>query len=109
MNNDLISREALKEVINDLFRAGEYDCNSVLKAIDNAPAVSYPFEKFRIMLCGTCEAYMRIEPERPQGEWITICTLPVIRKCSLCGVEYSSDAILYGNFCSNCGADMRKE
>lgn len=36
---DLISREALEEVINDLFITGEYDCNSVLKAIDNAPAV----------------------------------------------------------------------
>lgn len=29
----------LKEVINDLFRSGEYDCNSVLKAIDNATTI----------------------------------------------------------------------
>ena len=40
-----ISSEALKEVINDLFRSGEYDCNSVLKAIDDAQAVpSYTLE-----------------------------------------------------------------
>ena len=37
---DSISREGLKEVINDLFRSGEYDCNSVLKAIDNASTVT---------------------------------------------------------------------
>lgn len=43
---------------------------------------------------------------RPQGEWITICILPVIRKCSLCGVEQSGDVILYGNYCPNCGAAM---
>ncbi len=39
MNGILIDQEALKEVINDLFRTGEYDCNSVLKAIDNAEPV----------------------------------------------------------------------
>lgn len=36
--------DALKEVINDLFRAGEYDCNSVLKAIDNAPEIETDIE-----------------------------------------------------------------
>lgn len=39
MNGILIDQEALKEVINDLIRTGEYDCNSVLKAIDNATPV----------------------------------------------------------------------
>ena len=39
MNGILIDQEVLKEVINDLFRTGEYDCNSVLKAIDNAKPV----------------------------------------------------------------------
>ena len=50
---DLISREALKEVINDLFRSGEYDCNSVLKAIDHAPTVE-PCKD-----CEKCGADMR--------------------------------------------------
>ena len=46
--------------------------------------------------------------ERPQGEWINICTLPVIRKCSLCGVEQHGEASFYDNYCSYCGAYMRK-
>ena len=45
--------------------------------------------------------------ERPHGEWENICTLPVIRKCSLCGVEQCSEQTIYDNFCPNCGADMR--
>ncbi len=43
----------------------------IMHDIDNAPTVAYPFEKFKTMLCGTCQAYMRIEPERPQ-EWIPV-------------------------------------
>ena len=73
MNNDLISREALKEVINDLFRSGEYDCASVLKAIDNATAVDisgseyFPYRTayFNGVRDGRATA-------RPQGEWIPV-------------------------------------
>ena len=42
---------------------------------------------------------------RTQGEWITVCTLPIIRKCSLCGVEQTS---FYDNYCPYCGAKMKK-
>lgn len=45
---------------------------------------------------------------RPKGEWIfnpkdAIDLMFTLPKCSNCGFE-SAD---YGNFCSNCGADMR--
>ena len=62
--------------------------------------------EFLNWLCYT--AYKRIkELERPQGKWENICTLPVIRKCSLCGVEQCGEQTIYDNFCPNCGADMR--
>ena len=96
MNNDLISRSALKKAINDF-----YDnhfkglvpnelityAKAVDNAIDNAPTAE----------------------ERPQGEWIIdghhIC-------CNRCN-EYICDTDREGNkipdsFCPNCGADMRK-
>ena len=84
--NDLISREALSEVINDLFRIGEYDCNSVLKAINNAPTVE----------------------KRPTGDWIITGEEDEVYAemfiCSECGVKD-----FWSNFCPNCGADMIKE
>lgn len=48
--------------------------------------------------------------ERKKGEWIinptdAIDMMFTKPKCSECGFE-SADG---GNFCSNCGADMRKE
>lgn len=52
-------------------------------------------------------AKFTIEPERPQGEWIDICTLPIIRKCSICGNEIGNEMGFYNNFCPNCGAEMR--
>lgn len=46
--------------------------------------------------------------ERPQGEWIDICTLPIIRKCSICGNKIGNEMGFYNNFCPNCGAEMQK-
>ena len=107
MNNDLISREALKKVLCEEYEAREHYIGEImLKAIDNAPTVAYPFEKFRTMLCGTCQAYMRIEPERPQGKWIfhkdynESCRYG----CNQCGNLNN----IPSNFCPNCGAGMRK-
>lgn len=45
--------------------------------------------------------------DRPQGKWIDVCTLPCIRKCSICNIEQDGVATVYDNFCPNCGADMR--
>ena len=77
-----ISSEALKEVINDLFRSGEYDCNSVLKAIDNAPTVTpslnlnniteEDIEKFMVKFQRAHSKGLLTIAERPQGEWIPV-------------------------------------
>lgn len=106
MNNDLISRSALKEDLRQYFTKGEA-LYQILTIIDNAPTVAYPFEKFRTLFCGTCQAYMRIEPERPQGEWIIVDdTEKFIAKCSVCGRIEDSRMIKDYPFC-HCGAYMR--
>ena len=50
--------------------------------------------------------------ERPTGEWI-IKPHSMIMRCSLCGNEETAKDIGIvdpnKHFCSNCGADMRKE
>lgn len=102
---DSISREGLKEVINDLFRSGEYDCNSVLKAIDNAPTVEYTFEDaFQQTVCEQrlyCSA-------RPKGEWLPDAGGYQCNKCFDHALEINGIEIR-SNFCPNCGADMRGE
>lgn len=64
----------LKEVINDLFKTGEYDCNSVLKAIDSAPIVeAYPFEQVQELVKLNQQFAQEIENlKRSQSEWIPI-------------------------------------
>lgn len=47
MNNDLISREALKKAIDELFFVDEY---TVAKVIDNAPTVKP---------CENCDLYFK--------------------------------------------------
>ena len=81
-----------------------------LPLIDNAPTVAYPFEKFRTMFCGTCQANMRIEPERPKGEWIKdnsgnrFCS-----ECGSCALYHEIGTQIESRFCPNCGAKMRGE
>ena len=85
MNNDLISREALREALKEYKYCGFYD--KVIEIIDNAPTVE----------------------ERPQGEWICITksTFPQYQpdeyKCSEC----SGPSSIEYYFCPHCGADMR--
>ena len=110
MNNDLISRSALKEEMNKL--AIPIYGKMVLKAIDNAPAVegrlmtekelderdSDAFETGYIK--GVCE-------QRPQGEWgkwviseihCPECLEYFVPDC------YSAEEL---NKCPNCGAKMK--
>ena len=85
MNNDLISREALKEKLSDAnYQTYTHEYGDaiptewVMNAIDNAPTVE----------------------ERPQGEWVEF---EGGYRCSNC-----DDIEVYTpNFCPNCGADMR--
>lgn len=62
----------------------------------------------RVMVMDDNVIYDSYYPDRPHGEWIfnpkdAIELMFTKPKCSKCGFE-SSDC---GNFCSNCGADMR--
>ena len=100
-NNDLISREALKNELelskyiipNDLNRLLNSEIDRCVEAIDKAPTV---------------------EPKRPKGKWEHIPDdtnkQRVVYKCSECGrvidVYYREDLDFSYPFC-HCGADMR--
>ena len=113
---DLISREVLKKALNFVYDCAYIDSKSkegivsdIIDEIDNAPTVAYPFEKFRTMLCGTCQAHMRIEPDKPQGKWIRkVDDVGFISHiCSECGAEIEVEDPIDDKFCFNCGAEMR--
>lgn len=119
MNNDLISREALKEEFDNYIKAnpnlsGIFEVGKYI--IDNAPTVfdcrsckNNGNERY----CLDCHDYcnfVRYEA-RPQGKWIYKPTWDNVHKsrtCNKCGyheVVFPNEA---DNFCPNCGADMRK-
>jgi len=91
MNNDLISRSALKKAICfdepiSLDETWEQLYDAVVKAIDNAPTV-----------------------ERPQGEWVyndygNGCGN---WHCSECGTIIFMCKNSNNNFCPHCGAEMK--
>lgn len=129
MNNDLISREALKKVItanhyllsakNNSTDYGMFT-TGIMEAIDNAPTVEpqkveiIPYEVTekvieKIALCAdtiknidwdkAIEAYKA----RPHGEWLYIDNEWGTFQCDQC--KKHSSINFY--FCPNCGADMR--
>lgn len=106
MNNDLISREALKKAIIETFGIyfdGTYDNRKILKLIDNAPTVA--------VNCKDCDGYEAgysaglKDAERPQGEWIEMTDNYGHSSyfCSRCGTQEGK----LSDVCPNCGADMR--
>lgn len=131
--DNLISREALqkkhsKECIHNCYYCQHFKWSkkkacSYCDVIDNAPTVepekvlvaNVTFDKDQL------EQIVRdrvIEPikngelvlqtdERPHGEWIEPFESngKTYHKCTHCHI--SSELILFGNFCPNCGADMR--
>jgi hypothetical protein len=114
MNNDLISRSALKRKFRNV-NEGMFQLSRVYELIDNAPTVEGEIEIL------TKEAYsdlcLRASRERPQGEWIKYISNI---ECSNCGEKFyceedencqdyepCNDFLL--NFCPNCGAKMTKE
>lgn len=118
MNQDLISREALKEVLKEC--AYSYDGvntwimkDEVLGIIDNAPAVE---------ITDYDTGYQDgledgLNDIRPQGKWkyhkAEGYFLPTM-ECSEChandllGGLTKKEYKAVNNFCWNCGADMRK-
>lgn len=79
MDNDLISREALKKDIQTEWLTAETK-QTFYKIIDNAPTVEPSFGLFRSMLCESCQAYatnraiakLADEYTRPHAEWIPV-------------------------------------
>ena len=108
MNNDLISREALKKALLELFNAVYIvTVDDVLKLIDNAPTVSFTISPDYVTELQNLnkELIKQLEEtERPQGEWIDEGVDGW--KCNKCGygvVRYNNT-----NFCPRCGAEIEK-
>lgn len=103
MNNDLISREALKEEINKKRIVGRFN---TIQIIDNAPTVeAYTPEQVKELV----DLNKKLSEERPQGEWIYTPNIIGLSEyegitCSICG----NDSVGDFNYCPNCGANMRK-
>lgn len=121
MSEDLISREALKKHIAEIFEIEEkidkkwaMGLKYSLKIIDNAPTVIPDIEEFDKALHKWFEEIDEWEKKngkiRPQGEWIkwNFKTFGAMGdweyKCSNCEKVYGGEY----NFCPNCGARMQK-
>lgn len=121
MNNDLISREALKHFVNyemntdRMYETEERrdSCyafrDELFKHIDNAPTVNtndiqYAYDQ------GFKSGYELGKEERPHGEWIHkhLWDNTHIWVCSECGNQ-NTHGITVEKACWKCGADMRKE
>ena len=134
MNNDLISREALKNELDNIKQTGyavkdkqplfEYvELPDLIEVIDNALTVDFEKlgESLRCQIraeygsCDDCELscprnelIKLLDSERPTGRWIPINNKngkTVAYKCSAC--ERNPKYAIISDFCPNCGADMR--
>ena len=105
MNDDLISREALKKHARVVF---DKDLGRLIVVdvfdIDNAPTVA--------INCKDCDGYEAgysaglNDAERQQGKWIQLKDNVHHFMCSVCGdADYYEDWI--PKFCPECGARMR--
>lgn len=115
MNNDLISREALKKALtSDTRNIYVFECLSrVLETIDNAPTVEPEITNDDLQAAMTESYHLGYELaetkfKRPQGEWIfdkeNSFTIDMFR-CSICGYFGAT----HFKFCPKCGAKMDKE
>ena len=131
MNNDLISRSKAIEELNYLKYIG-CDNSGVMKlqnmeiqrcisVIEDAPAVETVSLEHHNKIKGILDNEIKslvdiLDKERPQGEWITVHFRPEelnvpqkasmfdFVKCPFCKTIHQGRH----NFCSRCGADMRK-
>ena len=103
MNNDLISRSALKKAFDPCDVGFLY--HVVMSKIDNAPTVEevsviefkepLPFVK--------AQKIVKTLSKRPQGEWIKHKNEAY--ECPFCHKQITGTDL---NFCVKCGADMRR-
>ena len=117
MNNDLISRAALRDQIIDIpqYNDGTQKwilLDSVYFRIDNAPAVGITEEQAinKLHETGWLPNHDKEMTTRPKGSWVFNGCDDVTFKCMFCGHEHvyvtspRADGV---NFCEQCGADMR--
>lgn len=111
MNNDLISREALKRALNFVYNCAYIDSRSkegiasdIIVEIDKAQAVEYTFEE--AFQKTVCEQRLYC-PSRLQGEWIIDGHHIRCNRCNeyICNTDREGNKIP-NNFCPNCGAKM---
>ena len=112
MNNDLISRSALKDALSEAhinrtltFDIATFGC--VMKIIDLAPTVeAYTEEDAKQAIKDSFDSGYEMAKnkyERPQGEWEFVS-----RNCWKC--SYCQELTNEGkNFCPHCGAEMEGE
>jgi len=114
MNNDLISREALKEKLKERYYNDGLDIVTAIELIDNAPAVE-PFEpdyvgaeRLKARQRGYEAGYRNgmemgktLNPKIKQGDWNYIqAGMPI---CPFCGAIPHKN---YHEFCAKCGAKL---
>ena len=122
MNNDLISREALKKAIEQgegfsWDSHGKDDLCVCKKYIDNAPTITPTLQleditdediaKFVMIFQRATSKGVILESERSQGKWIFKHNSSDIW-CSVCDENFDEIPQKF-NYCPNCGADMRGE
>lgn len=109
---DLISREALKEVINyynHMYVNPKLAVDDVLKLIDTAPTVeAYTEEEVQEIREEVAKEFIA-NSKRPKGDWNYIGNAVINHSIKICECNQCMKRT-YGepNFCPNCGADMQK-
>ena len=99
---DLISRAALKEAMEILFKNGGYDSGLVLNLIDNAPSVDKVVNVYP-------NGEVIVQEKRPQGEWIDHSDDYGYAECPFCEhLTTCGDNIDELHYCWNCGAELKK-
>ncbi len=101
MNNDIISRSALKKAFEDTVCIEPMPYAFVKQIIDNAPTVEQNWRFYYDH--GYAQA--KRDFERPHGKWEQVSSQVV--HCSCCN-KNSIDMSTYVkmNYCPNCGAKM---
>ena len=116
MNNDLISREALKNEFRAICRCAETVeelANTMEDAIDNASPVETSKIEYKAYYEGFkdgVEQGIRLS-DRPQGKWIKIFENPFTNGyvCPFCGhkIQVTEQFLPQVTECESCGADMK--